>query len=114
MESAGNPGRITAWDQTSLWAIARGVTHTLRLLGYETAEEAEIAAVEHNPRARVSASKVSLGDLVSRNLLDDGERLVSLNGQWPAAAVVRAQGQIVFRGQEFSSPSAAASAAREG
>ena len=111
-----NPGddTVAAWDQTSLWAIARGVTHALRLLGYETAEEAEIAAVEQNPRARVGVSKVSLGDLVSRNLLDDGERLVSLNGQWPAEAVVRAPGQIIFRAQEFSSPSAAASAAREG
>jgi hypothetical protein len=111
-----NPGddTVASWDQASLWAIARGVTHALRLLGYETAEEAEIAAIERSPRTRVNTSKVSLADLVTAGLLRDGERLVSLNGQWPAEATVAAAGDISYKSQRFSSPSAAASAVREG
>lgn len=111
-----NPGdnTVAPWDQKSLWEIARGVTRALRLLGYETAEEAEIVAIERSPRARPSASNVSLGDLFARNLLRDGDRLVSLNGQWPAEATVHTPDQIVYQGHPYTSPSAAASAAREG
>lgn len=111
-----NPGddTVAPWDQTSLWAIARGVTHALRLLGYETAEEAEIAAVERNPRTRVNTSGVSLGDLFAKGLLQNKDRLVSLNGQWPAEAIVLAPGQIAYQGHEYASPSSAASAARSG
>lgn len=105
---------VAAWDQASLWTIARGVTHALRLLGYETAEEAEIEAIEKNPRTRGVSWKVSLEDLVTKSLLRDGDRLVSLNGQWPAEAVVRSPGLIVFREEAYSSPSAAASAVRQG
>ena len=111
-----NPGddTVAAWDQSSLWAIARGVTYALRLLGYETAEEAEITAAERSPRTRALLSKVSLADLVAGNLLRDGDRLVSLNGQWPAQATIRAPGQVAFRDDVFATPSAAASAARDG
>jgi Restriction Enzyme Adenine Methylase Associated len=111
-----NPGdeTVAAWDQASLWTIARGVTHALRLLGYETAEEAEIAAIERSPRTRANSSKVSLADLFQRDLLRGGERLVSLNGQWPAEATAQAPGEIIYNGEHFSSPSAAASAVREG
>lgn len=105
---------IASWDQASLWTIARGVTHALRLLGYETAEEAEIEAIEKSPRTRGTLSKVSLEDLVKRELLRDGDRLVSLNGQWPAEAVVRAPGLIIFRDEQHLTPSAAASAVRQG
>lgn len=111
-----NPGddTVAPWEQPSLWAIARGVTHALRLLGYETAEEAEIGAVEHKPRSRANTSTVSLADLVVRGYLVGGDRLVSLNGQWPAEAVVQSPDQIVYKCQHYASPSAAASAVREG
>ena len=111
-----NPGddTVALWDQNSLWSIARGVTHALRLLGYETAEEAEIVAIERKPRTRVNSSTVSLADLAASSLLREGDRLVSLNGQWPAQATFRAPDQILFRDGSFSSPSAAASAARDG
>jgi Restriction Enzyme Adenine Methylase Associated len=105
---------VAIWDQASLWTIARGVTHALRLLGYETAEEAEIAAIVRSPRTRTNSSKVSLSDLFTKELLRDGERLVSLNGQWPAEATARAPGEIVFNDERFTSLSAAASAVREG
>ncbi len=90
------------------------MTHALRLLGYETAEETEIAAIERKPRTRINASTVSLADLAASSLLREGVRLVSLNGQWPAQATFRAPDQILFRDGSFSSPSAAASAARDG
>ena len=105
---------VAPWDQASLWTIAQGVTHALRLLGYETAEEAEIEAIERSPRMRGTPSKVSLEDLFAKDLLRDGDRLVSLNGQWPAEAMVRTPGQIAYRDEVFATPSAAASAVRQG
>jgi hypothetical protein len=111
-----NPGddTIAAWDQASLWTIARGVTQALRLLGYETAEEAELAAIERRPRAKAKSSSLSLADLVTAELLHEGERLVSLNGQWPAQAAIKAPGCITYDGIDYATPSAAASAVRDG
>jgi hypothetical protein len=111
-----NPGddTVAAWDQASLWAIAIGVTHALRLLGYEPAEEAELTAIERKARTRSKTSVVSLVDLFAAGLLLDGERIVSLNGQWPGEAIVRAPGEIIYNGESHKYPSAAASAARAG
>ncbi len=111
-----NPGddSVPAWDQLSLFAIVRGVAHALRLLGYETAGEDEIDAVDRSPRNRMKVSSVTLSDLFNRGLLSDGERLVSLNGQWPGEAVLRAPGNVEYEGSLYSTPSAAASAVRNG
>jgi hypothetical protein len=111
-----NPGddTIASWDQASLWTIARGVTQALRLLGYETAEEAELAAIERRPRAKSKSSGVTLADLLTAGLLTDGERIVSLNGQWPAEAVLKVPGCITYNGVDHATPSAAASAVRDG
>lgn len=105
---------VAAWDQLSLFAIVRGVAHALRLLGYETAGEDEIAAIERSPRNRVNVSLVTLTDLFTHGLLADGERLVSLNGQWPAEAKVTSPGTIKYLGSNYPTPSAAASAVRQG
>lgn len=111
-----NPGdgTVAPWDQPSLWVIARGVTQALRLLGHETAEEAEMDVATRKTRVRVNSSATTLHHLFDRGLLVDGERLVSLNGQWPAEAFVRSPGDIIFRDEAYSSPSAAASAVRRG
>ncbi len=111
-----NPGddTIAPWDQASLWAIARGVTQALRLLGYETAEESELASIERRPRAKSKTSSVTLADLIAASLLTDGERVVSLNGQWPAEGTIKVPGSINYQGIDHATPSAAASAVRDG
>ena len=105
---------IAVWDQPRLWGVVEGVVHTLRLLGYETAEESELADAVKVPRARHNISSTTMGDLLRAGLLHSGERLVSLNGQWPATAAVEGDGQINYTNQFYTSPSAAASAVREG
>lgn len=107
-------GSVSPWDQIRLFAIAEGVGRALRLLGYETAGEEEINASERSLRTRASTSRVTLADLFTHGILTDGERLVSLNGQWPAEATASAPGSIDYLGKSYSKPSAAASVVRQG
>lgn len=105
---------VPTYDQPRLWRCAEGVTRALRLLGYETAEEDEIADVAKAPRAKVNLLSTTVADLIANGLVSSGERLVSLNGQWPAVASVTNDGTILYNNHAYSTPSAAASAVREG
>jgi hypothetical protein len=105
---------IPVWDQPRLWGVVEGVAHTLRLLGYETAEESELVGAVRAPRPKHNLSSTTVADLFNAGLLSAGERLVSLNGQWPASAEVLEGGTIGYGGRSYSSPSAAASAVRDG
>jgi len=105
---------IPVWDQPRLWGVVEGVAHTLRLLGYETAEESELVGAVKAPRSKHNLSSTTVTDLFNAGLLSVGERLVSLNGQWPATAEVLEGGTIEYGGRMYSTPSAAASAVREG
>ena len=55
-----------------------------------------------------------LSDLVTAGLLPAGTRLRSANSKWPAEALVTPDHQIEWNGQRYESPSAAASAVKEG
>lgn len=111
-----NPGdeSVPMYDQPRLWNCVEGVAKALRLLGYETAEEDEIGEATKVPRSRRQMPSTTVADLLTARLLTAGEQLASLNGQWPGAAIVTADGLIEYADQLYASPSAAASAVREG
>ena len=62
----------------------------------------------------VSGSYCGFVDVGSFTSSSTPSVLVSLNGQWPAEASAQAPGEIIYNGEHFGSPSAAASSVRQG
>ena len=81
---------------------------------YETAEESDVAAILRSLFTRVSSSRVSFADVVTKDLLRDGERLVSVTGEGPIEVSAQAQDEVILNDEWFASSSAAATALCDG
>lgn len=57
---------------------------------------------------------ITLRDLIDDGLLPVGAVLVSTNATWPAEGVVTPVGGVTVQGNEYPSPSAAATAVKDG
>ena len=116
VENIQEPGdeSVPAYNKAHLFSVVRGVEQVMRLLGYELANEVEIEESQTRKRKTSTIGPVGIADLLSVNLLLDGDNLVSTNGQWPAKARIEAPDAIVYNGIRYSTPSAAGVAVRDG
>jgi Restriction Enzyme Adenine Methylase Associated len=105
---------VPAHEQAMLWNCAVGTQRALRLLGYETAVEDELIGAGKGRKSKPAPVTGSLADLLDEGLLKPFETLTSLNGQWPAIAVLTADGLVDYGGTTYPTPSSAAKAVRNG
>ena len=115
-ENVQQPGddTVPGYNKRRLSLAIESVVRVLRLLGYECAEDSEMQTVARKRRKSSTSSSVTIADLLAAGLLTDGEDLVSINGQWPAKAKVKAPDSIRFKNLDYLSPSGAGEAARDG
>lgn len=105
---------LPPYDRQMLELIVLPVARVLRLIGHDP------ATADDNPTPAAGWSRtsrflgVTLERVVDAGLLGVGTQLVSSNGAWPATARVAERGQIDDDGTLFATPSAAASAVKNG
>lgn len=104
---------LPAYERAMLEACVVPVSRLLRLLGYDAAT-ADDAPTVLAARSRTNKFLgVNLTELLAANLLTPGMTLTSTNSVWPATATVTATG-MEYEGIEYTSPSAAAHAVKDG
>ena len=105
---------LPPYDRQMLEMVVLPVQRILRVLGLDTSTVDE-RPTESAGRTRTSRFVgITLGQIVEEGLITVGTTLVSLNGAWPATATVGFGGTVDFKGVNYPTPSAAASAAKDG
>jgi hypothetical protein len=103
------PAHEVRWLENAVEPIAR----LLRLLGHDCATESESLESDATG-SRNRFYGVTVAKLIERGLLTGNEQLVSTFATVVASASICPDGTISYKGISFSSPSAAAAAARGG
>jgi hypothetical protein len=101
---------LQPYELQMLEATVLPVSRILRLLGFEPQPADDTPAT--NGRTNTYFG-IGLAELVKAGALTPG-RLTSTNGAWPASAELTTSGTIRYDGQEYASPSTAASAVKGG
>lgn len=101
-------------DEHWLENVAPAVLRVLQMLGHNPAAADDDGGRSTETSRTRRTFTVTIPDLVSANLLSDGEELVSTNSRWPANGYVTKAGKIGYDGQAYDSPSSAAQAAKKG
>lgn len=117
LHNSNKPGddTVPTYELRILESFRDPITRVLRLLGYDTSTEEEVHVEKSSRRKKTYTSHgVKFGDLLDAGLIAAGERLISVNGSWPASAVVLAGGMVGYDGKQFATPSAAAVAVKGG
>ena len=101
-------------DEHWLENVAPAVLRVLQMLGHNpaAADDDDGGSTDTSRTRRTFA--VSIADLVSANLLPEGEEVISTNSRWPASGYVTKDGKISYDGEIYDSPSSAAQAAKKG
>lgn len=117
VHNAQTPGddTVPSYDLRMLESFRDPIVRVLRLLGYETKSVDVDSPTGASARRRNSTYHgVTLAELLTAGLVSGGDRLVSINGSWPASAEVNSDGTISYNDQTYPTPSAAASAVKGG
>ena len=111
LKNKNSPGDETLppYDLPPLETLILPVRRVLMMLGHDpaTADDAE----DHDSKSQSPQRKshgVTVAQLVEKELIKVGEKLVSTNGVWPAIALVDDHGKIKFNGKSYDTPSSAA------
>jgi len=117
LHNAQRPGddTLASYDLLMLEAAVEPVARLLRLIGHDpsTYAEPEVdSAVKGAQKNRFFG--VAIADLIHAGLLHGDEILVSTFSTVTATATLQPDGQVVYDGVTYGSPSAAAQAARGG
>ena len=117
LDNTQSPGDKTLppYDLLYLEMLILPVRRVLMMLGHDpaTADDAEEQDLKSQSPQR-KRHDVTMAQLVDKELIKVGEKLVSTNGVWPATARVGNHGKIEFNGTSYDAPSGAAQAVREG
>lgn len=106
---------LPAYERATLETCMVPIQRVLRLLGYNPETPSDTPAAPGAPRRRTSRFfGIEVTALIASGHLTPGTRLVSTNGVYPASAKVLDDGRIEFNGDPYDTPSAAASAAKDG
>jgi hypothetical protein len=108
---------LPAYDRQMLELAILPVTRVLRLLAHDPASADDVAEIGGSAPKRPRTSRfygIGLEEIIRAGLLAAGTKLVSVNGSWPASAVVSKNERIEYQGKEYSSPSTAAGVVRGG
>ncbi|WP_206509837.1 hypothetical protein [Rhodococcus sp. KRD197] len=107
---------LPAFDRATLEACVLPVSRVLRLLGHNpaTADDSGISTSETGRTRTSRFHGITVSHLIATGLVSGGTTLTSTNGAWPASATILDGGGIGFNGTEYPTPSAAASAAKDG
>lgn len=114
LHNANRPSDETLppYDRQMLELVVVPVARLLRLIGHDpmTTDDATSPSTQRSSRFY----GISLAQIVDSGLLEVGSQLVSTNGAWPASAIVRDGGQIEVADVVYATPSAAATAVKDG
>lgn len=104
---------VPGYDLRILESFRDPIVRVLRLLGYDPAT-ADDTAVDVKPKRSSTYHGIGLEQLLHAGLLQGGAKLVSTNGSWPATARVTSGATIEYGGADYPTPSAAATAVKNG
>lgn len=104
---------VPGYDLRILESFRDPIVRVLRLLGYDPAT-ADDTTTDVRPKRSVTYHGIGLKELVAAGLLAAGDKLVSTNGSWPAAAVLNDDAEIEYAGTRYPTPSGAAAAVKSG
>lgn len=104
---------LPPYDRQMLEMVVLPVQRILRLLGHDPATVDDPGGA---PAAKRSSRffGITLAEIVAAGLISEGAPLVSTNGAWPATAMVGPNGTVEYEGATYPTPSAAASAVKNG
>src|SRR5699024_1748966 len=105
---------VPSYDLRTLESFRDPIVRVLRLLGYETESVDTDSTAGASPRRTKTHYGDTVADLIAAGLVAGGDRLVSVNGSWPASAAVKGDGSISYNDQNYPSPSSAAGAVKGG
>ena len=108
---------LPVYDRQMLELAVLPVTRVLRLLAHDPASADDVALAGATGLRKARTNKfygIALADIVNADLLAPGTHVVSVNGAWPAEAVVTADGQLKYHEVDYASPSTAAGAVKGG
>lgn len=110
---------LPPYERLALEAAITPIAAVLRLLGYSPdAVDEDTTSTSLSPAEKAWVTRraydVSLADLFAASLIEEGDRLISTNGAWPATAVIGPDGSILLEGKSFISPSGAGKVAKRG
>ena len=109
---------LPLYDRQMLETLIPPIEYLLRLIGHDTATAGdEITNDESPPQSDQRQSRfygIKIKDLLNAGFLKAEDQIVSTNGRWPATARITPQGKIEHDGNEYDTPSPAASAASHG
>lgn len=104
---------LPPYDRQMLEMVVLPVRRVLRMLGHDP------HTADDNPLPKGAGRTaqhygIKLSQLIESGVLKSGAKLTSVNGAWPASAVVTDDAQIAYDGVSYASPSTAASAVKGG
>lgn len=103
---------LPPWECATLESCVMPISRVLRLLGHDPSTLDDSAALPPKRSSRFFG--VTVADLISGGVVTAETQLVSTNSVWPAKALLLADGRVQYEQDIFASPSAAASAVRNG
>lgn len=107
---------LPSFERAMLEACVLPISRILRLIGYDpaTADDTGTITTVTRPRRTSRFYGLTLKQIVAAGLLRPGTPVISINGAWPASAVITADGCIEVNGTAYDAPSAAAAAVKHG
>lgn len=104
---------LDSYDIPMLESVVEPIAQLLRLVGHDVSTADDIDTMKSDGLKNVFHG-VALKDLILAGFLNGNEELVSTMSTVPALAQIQPDGRIKFNGEFFTTPSAAAVAARGG
>lgn len=105
---------LPPYDRQMLEMVVLPIQRVLRLLGHDSSTADEETTSPARARRTSRFFGITLAEIIDAGLLSEGDSLISTNGVWPASAVIGLGGTVVYDGVTYPTPSAAASAVKNG
>ncbi len=106
---------LPSFERAMLEAAVLPVSRILRLIGYDPATADDATALATTTAKRTSRFYgITLKQVIDGGHLPPGATVISANAAWPASGIVNADGSLTVDGNTHPTPSAAASAVKNG